>query len=964
MGFGECRRRKYRLTILGYALVSFLWETAWAQLHYSVREEVELGSVVGNVAKDLGLDISQLEDRKFRIVSGSQQRLLEVNQNNGVLFVNENVDRERLCDRNSKCFINLKIVLENPLEIHYVEVEITDINDNSPVFPEKEKLLEIVETTLPGARFPLQGARDADVGLNSLRLYKLSHNEHFELEVQGRSDNKIPILILRKHLDREKSPEHNVLLTALDGGSPARSGILNITVTVLDINDNAPVFEQPTYTVTLDENVPVGTFVIQVKASDTDHGPNGQVEYSFGNTFGNKALELFSLNIENGVIKVNGPIDYEENDVYEIDVQASDKGNSPFIVHCSVLVQIKDVNDNEPAIEITSLSSLIPEDASPGTVIALISVTDGDSGSNGQVVCSLPENMPFDLKPSFRDDLYSLITKGHLDRELISTYNLSITAKDNGTPPLSSFKSITVQITDVNDNSPQFTQDQYTLYLPENNVPGASIFSVSAVDRDQHENALVSYYMGGRAVDSNSVSSFLNINSENGNIYALRSFDFESLKSFSFQVAARDAGVPSLSSNATVTVFILDQNDNVPTILSPLSDNGTADVVEKIPRNVNAGYLVTKIRAYDADIGYNAWLSFSLQQVTDSSLFGLDRYTGQIRTLRAFTEADETEHKLIIQVKDNGNISLSTTATILISTFENTESFAVSDINNAAKQAEGNDVTFYLIVTLGSVSALFVISIITLIIIQCSRPRGSSKSSRDSKYIDVSGNGTLCHSIQYRAGEKRYMLVGPRMSVCSATEPRSNRNTLVFADKALIASEQNGEVCNSGTTPFRRSQYYATERRQSKPPNADWRYSASLRAGMQSSVHMEESAVLQGAPGVLVQNWPTVSSATGGEPEGGEVSPPVGAGINSNSWTFRYGPGPGHPQALKPGEVPEAFIIPGSPAIISIRQDQPTGDDKSDFITFGKKEETKKKKKKKKGKADKKEKGGNDNSEH
>nr|XP_015205226.1 PREDICTED: protocadherin alpha-6-like isoform X14 [Lepisosteus oculatus] len=940
MCLGELRKWEYQWILLSCAVVSLLQENAWAQLHFSVPEELEHGAFVGNVAKDLGLDIVPLADRKFRIVTGSQQHLLEVNQDNGVLFVNERIDRESLCERNSKCYINLKIVLENPLEIHYVEVEITDINDNSPSFPEKEKLLEIAESTLPGARFPLQGARDLDVGFNSLRLYKLSQNEHFELEVQGRSDDsKIPILILRKHLDREHIPKHSLLLTAVDGGSPARSGTLNITVTVLDINDNAPVFDQQAYIVSLDENVPVGTFVIQVRASDKDDGPHGEVEYSFGNTFGNAVLELFSLDSITGVIKVKGVIDFEENDVYEIDVQATDKGPVPLTVHCNVLVNIKDINDNRPTIEITSLSSLISEDASPGTVIALISVTDSDSGDNGQVVCSLAENMPFELKPSFRDDLFSLITKGRLDREHTSTYDVTITAKDLGTPSLSSIKTIKVQITDVNDNSPKFTQDHYALYLYENNVPGASIFSVSASDWDQNENALVSYYKGDSEVSSNSMSTFMSINTDNGNIYALRSFDFETIKHFKFLVIAKDAGVPSLSSNVTVDVFILDENDNAPVILSPIGSNGSAEVVEKLPRNVNPGYLVTKVRAYDADIGYNAWLSFSLLQITDPNLFSLERYTGEIRTLRSFTEADDTEHKLIIQVKDNGKLSLSSTATVVISTFESTESFPVRDINNADTGLENNSLTFYLMITLGSVSALFLISIMFLIIIQCSKPKGLTKYSRDSKYAEVSGNGTLCHSIQYRGGEKHYMVVSPRMSIGSSIGLGSNGNTLVIPGKGTKTSEE------------------------SKPPNADWRYSASLRAGMQSSVHMEESAILQGAPGVLVQNWPTVSSATGGEPEGGEVSPPVGAGINSNSWSFRYGPGPGHPQALKPGEVPEAFIIPGSPAIISIRQDQPTGDDKSDFITFGKKEETKKKKKKKKGKADKKEKGNNDNSE-
>ncbi|XP_041123099.1 protocadherin alpha-7-like isoform X4 [Polyodon spathula] len=938
-----------RWVIFVFAFAVCFWK-AGAQIRYSIPEELNSGAFVGNIAKDLGLDISRLEDRRFRIVSGSNQQLLQVNQKTGVLFVNHNIDRETLCDRNSNCFINLKTVVENPLEIHYVGVEILDINDNAPSFQDKEKRLEIPESTLSGARFPLEGAHDPDIGINSLSFYQLSKNEHFELDVKDRGDdNKIPVLLLQKHLDREHNTEHNLLLTAFDGGTPARLGTLNITVIVLDINDNPPVFDQEVYLVSLQENVPIGTFVIKVNATDLDEGLNGVVEYSFGNTFRSKASELFDLDSNTGEITVKGLIDFEEKESYEIDVQATDKGQSPLTVHCSVVVQIQDLNDNTPEIEVTSLSRLISEDAKPGTVIALISVTDRDSDINGKIVCRLSEHILFELKQSFQDNGYSLLTKAQLDREISSQYNITITAQDLGNPSLSSFKTITVKVLDINDNSPRFTQDPYTFYVLENNAPGASIFSVSAFDLDQNENARVSYHVMADQVLDKPVSSLLGINSDNGNVYAIRSFDFEELKNFTFKVLAKDSGVPSLSSNVTVNVFILDQNDNAPVILSPSSKDGFVEAVETIPRNVKTGYLVTKVRAHDADIGYNAWLSFSLQQATDPTLFGLERNTGAIRTLRPLTETDATEHKLIIVVKDSGNYSLSTTATIRITTVENTEAFAFSDFKSNTKQQEGNNITFYLIITLGSISSLFVVSIITLIAIQCHRPRDyiNAKFSRDTNYAEVSGNGSLCHSYQYRAAEKHFMFVGPAMNIGSASGVGSNRNTLVIPDNGMKTS---GEP---------------------RQPNTDWRYSASLRAGIQSSVLMEESAVLQGAPVVHVQNWPTVSSATL-EPDAGEVSPPVGAGINSNSWTFKYGPGNHRHQQqqqhqLKPGEVPENFIIPGSPAIISIRQDQAGAvDGKGDFITFGKKEETKKKKKKKKGKADKKDKGSgnNDNSDH
>ncbi len=380
------------------------------------------------------------------------------------------------------------------------------------------------------------------------------------------------------------------------------------------------------------------------------------------------------------------------------------------------------------------------------------------------------------------------MTTSSLDRETISRYDITLEAKDAGQPPQSSVKSITVQVSDVNDNVPEFLFSPYAFYVIENNAPGISLFSVSASDKDTSENSVVSYHIWRDGVE-NKYTSFVNINSETGEIYALKSFDFENVKTFQFRVVATDSGTPSLSSNVTVNVFILDQNDNVPVILYPVSANGSAEGVEEIPRNVNAGHLVTKVRAYDADIGYNGWLLFSLQEVSDHSLFGLDRYTGQIRTLRSFTETDEAQHKLLILVKDNGNVSLSATATVIVKVVEPKEAFAASDVKNTVKDEEENNVTFYLIITLGSVSVLFVISIIVLIIMQCSKSTDYS-----SKYLqETNYDGTLCHSIQYRSGDKRYMLVGPRMSIGSTIVPGSNGNTLVIPDRRR---RDSGEVRN------------------------------------------------------------------------------------------------------------------------------------------------------------------------
>ncbi|XP_018607248.2 protocadherin alpha-8-like isoform X19 [Scleropages formosus] len=792
MGMVNRWRQECGWAVLPFVLLLSFCERSSAQVRYSIREELQLGTIVGNVAKDMGFDTSGLADRNLRIVSGAKKELFQINQRDGALFVNQRIDREELCSKTIPCYINLKAVIENPLEMHHIIVEILDVNDHSPSFLEKEYRLEIPELTVSGARFQLEGAHDPDIGINTLHSYKLSQNEHFKLETKYlKTDIKIPFLVLQKSLDRETVAQYNVTLTAIDGGSPPKSGILNITVIVLDANDNAPVCDQQPYTVTVQENAPVGTFLLKVNASDADEGINGEIEYSFGNMFRSKANDLLMLDSKTGEIKVNGVIDFETEQIYEINVQVTDKGLSPMVAYCNVFLKIEDVNDNTPEIEITSLSNQIPENAPLGTVVALMGVTDLDSTVNGQVVCTLPEELPFDLKPSSEGNFYSLVTKSLLDRESVPQYDITITAKDMGIPSLSTVKTVRVELSDINDNSPVFTRSPYTFYLLENNEPGASIFTISASDADENENALVSYSFAN-VNTGRSVTSFLNINHDNGNIYAMKSFDFESMKTFQFQVIAKDSGTPSLSSNVTVKVFILDQNDNAPVILSPVNTNGSTEFVEEILRNVIAGHLVTKVRAFDPDIGYNGWLSFSLLQVTDPTLFGLERYTGQIRTLRPFMESDKAEHKLVVLVKDNGNVSLSATATVIIKVVETKEAFAASDIKSTANHKDESNVTFYLIISLGCVSALFAISIISLIIMQCHNPQDiASKNSRDSNYVDTSGSGTLCHSIQYRSGEKRYMLVGPRTSVASAIVTNSNANTLVMPEHRRGVSGEN-----------------------------------------------------------------------------------------------------------------------------------------------------------------------------
>ncbi|XP_031698132.1 protocadherin-10-like, partial [Anarrhichthys ocellatus] len=512
-----------RLAVLILCLI-LTFNITSAQLRYSIPEELTVGAVVGNIAKDLGLDTSALNARGFRIVSGSTEPLFQLN-NNGILHLNRKIDREEVCQRISTCIINIKTVLENPLEVHYVSIEVLDVNDHSPTFSENETHLEISESALPGARFQLQGAHDPDSDMYSIQLYKLSQNDHFRLEVKDGEDGKIPVLYLHKPLDKETARSHRLLLTAVDGGKPAKSGTLRIIVHVLDVNDNMPVFARDSYAAVLKENSPIGTTIMQVNATDLDDGLNGEVVYSFSNNVNNKLRKLFEVDANTGEIIVKGLIDFEAKDKYEINIKASDKGPVPLATEKSVVITIVDLNDNAPEIEVTSFSSAIPEDSKPGTTVALISVTDNDSGLNGKVICHISEDVLFTLTPSLQDNMYSIVTKSLLDREHQSKYDVTITCKDAGEKTLSSYRTISVTVSDVNDNSPEFSTNPYTFYVIENNVAGASLFSVSAYDYDEGDNALILYNILRNGNENKKITSFLNINSENGDILALKSFD-------------------------------------------------------------------------------------------------------------------------------------------------------------------------------------------------------------------------------------------------------------------------------------------------------------------------------------------------------------------------------------------------------------------------------------------------------
>ncbi|XP_038556110.1 protocadherin gamma-B7-like [Micropterus salmoides] len=545
----------WRVSILLFCVVA----AVSGQIRYSIPEEMRKGLFVGDVAKDLGLDVTRLVSGRARVVIDGDNQYVALNQNKGHIVVNERIDRENLCAKKSPCSFSLEIVLEDPLELFSITIEIQDVNDHAPAFPKKEINLEISESTPTGTVFLLDSAADPDVGINSLQSYSLKENHHFVLKQHTRADgSKYAEMMLQSGLDREKQSEHTLILTAVDGGEPRRSGTVRVHVSVLDANDNAPVFTQSVYRVSVLENVLRGTVIAEVSAVDADQGYNGNVTYSFTHLEEDSSCP-FEINSYTGEVKLTAAIDYEVSPNYEINLQAKDPWG---VVGASkLIIEITDVNDNSPIITMASYSGKISEDSTPGTVVALISVQDKDSGKNGLVHLNIDENIPFKIKSSLRN-YYTLVTEQSLDREKRPKYNITLTATDEGLPPLSSKKTVVLDVTDVNDNAPAFSQSVYSTQVIENNSPGVTLLQIHATDPDQGQNARISYFLIQGDINGNPVSAYFSINTESGVIQSLRSLDYEQVKEYKIRVKAQDGGSPPLSSNTTVLVRVQDQNDN------------------------------------------------------------------------------------------------------------------------------------------------------------------------------------------------------------------------------------------------------------------------------------------------------------------------------------------------------------------------------------------------------------------
>ena len=639
------------------------------RVQYSIVEESPDGTLIGQIAEDADLDLKYSQEvlnqlrYSFLRPDGIYSSYFEIEESTGNLKTIRTVDREELCP-NGPIYCDIEFdVAVRPVPVKFLEiinviVNIGDLNDHSPMFPDSEVALEISESVAPGAMYILPTALDPDSGPYTVKQYSLfAPYGMFGLQVDNTSGIPTDVrLKLNKQLDREKEPSYTLELVARDGGFPPKSGTLTVHIAVQDANDNSPTFEQETYVVTVREDATPGTPIVRLRANDPDYGPSGQVDYSIMPEGASRYPGPFEINSRNGQLVVTEPLDYEKTHQYHLMVSAKDKGPDAVPSHTRVTINVMDVNDHAPTVSVNSLTNSgrveIPENVDPGYFVAHISVEDGDAGVNGEAICNVQDDH-FYVDSIYRNE-YKVITKKTFDREVTPVIPLSIECQDQGEPPLTSRQIIEITILDENDHTPAFTQKVYRIAIKENNTVGIPILRVNATDRDLGQNARITYTLQRDA------RGLVGIDSRTGVIRANSVFDYERKPFIKFGVEATDGGSPSRSASATVRLEIQDINDEPPQFSKPIYSFATFE-------NQAPGTEIGGVTAHDADNPPYDVYSFSIRaEGIARDVFAIDSDSGRITTRRILDRESEPVYTFQVLAANPGLPSLTSTANVTV----------------------------------------------------------------------------------------------------------------------------------------------------------------------------------------------------------------------------------------------------------------------------------------------------------
>lgn len=671
-------------------------------LKYRIAEEGQPDIRIGNVASDISI-VAGSGEVTFSLESGSDY--FKIDNMTGELSTNERrIDREKLpqCQMifdENECFIDFEVSVIGPsqswVELFEGRVVILDINDNTPTFPSPVLTLTVEENRPVGTLYLLPTATDRDFGRNGIERYELipdageslfvsgrrgsgesalypgkrrmetdGRSSVFELQVADTSDGeKQPQLIVKGALDREQRDSYELTLRVRDGGEQPRSSQSILRVLITDVNDNSPRFEKSVYEADLAENSAPGTPILQLKATDYDVGVNGQIEYVFGAAT-ESVRRLLRLDENSGWLSVLHRIDREEVNQLRFTVMARDRGQPPKTDKATVILNIKDENDNVPLIDIRKIGRIpvkdgmasVAEDVLVDTPIALVQVSDRDQGENGVVTCTVVGDVPFQLKPASDSEgeqnkkKYFLHTSAPLDYENVKEYNVIIVAVDSGSPSLSSNNSLLVKVVDTNDNPPVFSQPVVEVAFPENNVPGERVATVIATDADSGKNAEIAYSL------EQSVAGVFSIHPDSGDITANIVLDRELTDRYEFKVVAKDKGLPTtMQGTATVVVQVADTNDNDPKFMQEVFNF-------YVKENLQPNSPVGMVTVMDSDKGRNAEMSLFIEE--DNGIFTIENTTGTICSTISFDMEQQTSYTFKVKAVDGGDPPRSATATV------------------------------------------------------------------------------------------------------------------------------------------------------------------------------------------------------------------------------------------------------------------------------------------------------------